>query len=280
MIAHDAVFKNFERCEITADGEHIYDFLGLATAVRFKKSWAKFAPPAGSKFKPNLPVVNEHYLDWVALLESVLRAGDVFRIVELGAGWGTWSSSGLAACKQVSHIMRTEVVAIEADGAHYEWMCEHFAKNNIMHDGVHLVHGAVGVESGLVEFPVIENPDEDYGGSLRQVDTSKNTVAVKQYTLEDLLSMVAGPVDFLHIDIQGEEYNILPDAMDILRSRVKSILIGTHISSEGHSYIVSLFESHGWEIRMDYERGKLCNTPYGDIQLGDGVIVANNPPLY
>ena len=106
MIAHDVVFDRFARCEVTADGEHIYDFLGVSTAVRFKKSWVKFAPPAGSKLTPNYPVVNEHYLDWVALLECVLRADDVFRIVELGAGWGTWSSSGLAACRQMPHIKK------------------------------------------------------------------------------------------------------------------------------------------------------------------------------
>lgn len=279
MIAHDVVFDRFARCEVTADGEHIYDFLGVSTAVRFKKSWVKFAPPAGSKLTPNYPVVNEHYLDWVALLECVLRADDVFRIVELGAGWGTWSSSGLAACRQMPHIKKTEVVAIEADSVHYQWMREHFAKNNMIHNGVHLVHGAVGVDSGLVEFPVIENPDEDYGGSLRQADTSRETVTVKQFSLGELFNKLTGVIDFLHVDIQGEEYNILPESMGLLKTRVKSVLVGTHISSDHHKSIARLFENDGWQIRMDYERGQLCNTPYGEIQLGDGVIVANNPEL-
>ena len=278
-IGNDPVFDKFSRCEVIADGKHIYDFLGVATATKFKKSWAKFAPPAGSKFHPKLPVVNEHYLDWVALLESVLRADDVYRIVELGAGWGTWSVSGLAACKQISDIKKSEAVAIEADATHYKWMREHFAKNNMIHDGIHLIHGAVGVGSGSVEFPVVESPDEDYGGSLRQAKGTNKTVTVSQYGLDDILGTVSGIVDFLHVDIQGEEYNILPDSMNLLKGRVRSVLVGTHISSDLHKGMSKMFIQNGWEMRMDYERGKICETPYGDIQLGDGVIVANNLAL-
>jgi len=49
MLKHDPVFSEYSAMKIEADGESIYDFLGVGTKVRFKKGWAKFAPPAGAE---------------------------------------------------------------------------------------------------------------------------------------------------------------------------------------------------------------------------------------
>lgn len=277
MSITDPVFNEFEAKEIIADGESVYDFLGGGTSTRFKTAWAKYAPTQGSKFSPKLPVINEHYLDWVAMLETVVKAQDQYRVIELGAGWGTWSSAALMACRQKPNIKQVEAIAVEASSIHHEWMVEHFEANKLTSGGIHLVHGAVGPVAGEVEFPVLEDPAADYGGSLRQSASAKQTETVQQYTLADLLGRLTGPVDFLHIDIQGAEYDIFPEAISLMNDQVKSALIGTHISSERHAGLVKAFENAGWEIRMDYERGQLCRTPYGDIQLGDGVVVVNNP---
>ncbi|MED5550665.1 MAG: FkbM family methyltransferase [Pseudomonadota bacterium] len=277
MLKHDPVFSEYSAMKIEADGESIYDFLGVGTKVRFKKGWAKFAPPAGASYTPNLPVLNEHYLDWVVVLESVARARGSYRIVELGAGWGTWTSAALAACRQNSAIKEVEAAAIEADLTHWKWMKEHFANNALAGEGVHLIRGAVSASPGEISFPEIDNPDEDYGASTRNVASAPRYVTVRAYTIREILDLLSGPVDFMHIDIQGVEYDVIPPSMELLNAHVKATLVGTHISSEKHHGMVKLFEDAGWKIRMNYERGQLCDTPYGEIQLGDGVLVAENP---
>jgi len=277
MLKHDHIFSEFEIVEVEADGGSVYDFLGVSTQARFKKGWSRFAPAAGKPFRAKLPVVNEHYLDWVVVLESVQRAKGTYRIVELGAGWGTWSSAALAGTRQKDAIQTVEAVAVEADLTHWQWMDEHFRTNRLLEPGVHLLHGAVSAEPGEISFPVIENPDEDYGASVKGAAAAPQHVTVRAYTIEEILDRMSGPVDFVHIDIQGAEYDTVPAAMDVLNERVKAVLVGTHTSSEHHHSMVELFRKAGWRIRMNYERGQLCETPYGSIQLGDGVVVAENP---
>jgi len=277
MMHHDPIFAEFESVEVEADGASVYDFLGVSTHARFKKGWSKFVPPAGKKFSAKLPVLNEHYLDWVVVLESVACARGTYRVVELGAGWGSWSSVALAACRQKEVIRSVEAVAIEADYTHWQWMEEHFRANRLLDHGVELLHGAIAAQSGEVSFPVIENPDEDYGASTRNVVASPKNVTVKAYTIEDILDQLSGPADFMHIDIQGAEYDTVPNSLDALSEKVKSVLVGTHISADHHRSMVNLFEDAGWHIRMNYERGRFSQTPYGPIQIGDGVMVAKNP---
>lgn len=276
MVNHDPIFAEFQAVAVEADGASVYDFLGVGTQTRFKKGWEKFAPDAGTTYRPKLPVLNEHYLDWVVVLESVARARGTYRVVELGAGWGTWSSAALAACRQNPDIVSVEAVAVEADLTHWNWMKDHFARNRFPADGVHLIHGAVGAGSGEISFPVIDNPEEDYGASTRNRSAAEY-VTVRAYTIGEILDRLTGPADFMHVDIQGVEYDVLPAAMDLLNDRVKAVLVGTHISSEHHHSMVKLFTEAGWRIRMNFERGRYCETPYGGIQLGDGVVVAENP---
>lgn len=276
---HAPVFEKFLPSEVVANGFSIYDFLGVATDVRFKKKWAKFAPVRGAKYTPQLPTVNEHYFDWILTLESVVRASGTYRMIELGAGWGTWSAVGAAAAKQRSDIHSVEIVAIEADETHYDWMRRHFATNDLQGESVHLVQGAVAPETGTVRFPVIDDPSEDYGASMKQVSSGMPFIEVQSYTLASLIERLSGPVDFLHVDIQGAEYDVIPPIMDLLRERVKSMMIGTHTSLEKHHEMSDLFLNNGWRETMNYPRGALCDTPYGQVQFGDGLIAVENPDL-
>jgi len=280
MVHHDPIFSEFEAVEVEADGVSVYDFLAVATQARFKKGWSKFVALSGKKLQPKLPVLNEHYLDWVIVLESVARARGTYRIVELGAGWGTWSSAGLAACRQKEAVRNVEAVAIEADFTHWKWMEEHFRANRLLDHGVHLIHGAVGADSGEVSFPVVENPNEDYGASTRGVSAALRNVTVRAYTIEEILDHLSGPADLVHIDIQGAEYETVPRSLNVLTTKAKAVLVGTHISSDHHRSMVKLFRDAGWRIRMNYERGQLCETPYGPIQVGDGVVVVENPKFF
>lgn len=276
---HADIFSQFPGVKVEANGFSIYDFLGVATDIEYKKGWAKFAPGRGAKYAPPLPPLNEHYFDWMLTLESVARASDVYRMIELGAGWGTWSAVGAAAAKSKAAIEKVEIVAIEADTTHYDWMRRHFSLNNLNGDCVHLVHGAVAPEPGTVRFPVVDEPSEDYGASLRQVHSGKPFIAVEAYTLVSLLDRLGGPADFVHVDIQGVEYDVIPPVMDELRKRVKRMMIGTHISLEKHNEMADMFKRHGWRETMNYPRGQMCETPFGSVQFGDGLVAVENPAL-
>ncbi len=274
---HDPVFTHFRPSDVVADGVSVYDFLGVKTDTRFKKAWAQFAPPAGKAVQTRLPPVNEHYPDWVLTLESVLRARGIYRVAELGAGWGTWSSIAAAAARTRPQISGVEVVAMEADPTHHKWLQQHFVANGLKTDSVHLVHGAISKERGQVRFPVVENPDEDYGASLRQVNEGSEFILVNSFILEDVVSKFTGAINFMHIDIQGAEYDVIPDNMDLLKRSVKSIMIGTHLSLQHHEGMRDRFLDHGWCERMNYPRMASCDTPYGKIQFGDGVLGFENP---
>lgn len=276
---HAAIFENFTPQTSIADGVSVYDFVGVATDVRFKKGWAKYAPRVGSEVTPSLPQMNEHYFDWVLTLEAVEKATDSFRMIELGAGWGTWVVTAALACRQRKAIKDIELLAIEADLAHYEWMNRHFRANGLDLSAHHLIHGAVSAEPGKIRFPVIENPAEDYGASTSAVYGGRPYVEVDAYTIEELIGRMKGPVDFLHVDIQGAEYDTIPAAMDLLKKNVKSIMVGTHQSLEQHNKLAKLFRDNGWEPRMEYDRGALCDTEYGEVQFGDGLIAYRNPDL-
>lgn len=279
---HDEIFSHFSAKEVVADGYSIFDFLGVKTNTEYKRAWTKHAPAAGETYTPNLPALNEHYPDWILTLESVARASSVYRIAELGAGWGTWSAIAAAAARTRGSIERTEVVAVEADPTHFAWMQQHFAVNGLMSDDVHLLHGAVSAEGGEVRFPVIENPEEDYGASLRTAGDGRDTIAVPAFSIADIAARFSGPIDFVHVDIQGSEYETIPASMDVLKECVKMIMVGTHLSLERHEGMRELFASHGWELRMNYPRMAECETPQGKIQFGDGVLAFFNsrfPPI-
>ena len=82
-------------------------------------------------------------------------------------------------------------------------------------------------------------------------------------------------VDFVHIDIQGAEYEVLYNARVDLK-KIKRIHIGTH-SSEVEKNLRELFIELGWICKYDWPLNALSSTSYGDITFQDGVQTWINP---
>lgn len=274
---HHPIFPNFNRTKIIGTGRHTFDFLGIATDASFKKGWEKHAIKSGQEYTADYPPLNEHYFDWIALLSCVSKASGTFRMAELGAGWAPWLVRSVFAARQVSAINKVELLAVEADPTHYQWVKEHFLENQLRPNDYHLIHGAVSGTSTILKFPKIENPDEDYGASLRNVSGNSEFIEVQGYPLESLLNKFSGPLDFLHIDIQGAEYDVIPQSMELLKTNVKAIMIGTHISSEKHEYLRELFLKNNWQPIMIYPRNAEVTTEYGVVNFGDGFLFLRNP---
>ncbi|WP_164919516.1 FkbM family methyltransferase [Hansschlegelia zhihuaiae] len=276
-MAHARIFSDFTPVSVRADGASIYDFLGVGTAAKFRKGWDAHCVAAGREVTPRLPPPNEHYFDWVLLLESVVRAKGAFRMGELGAGWGAWIVRGAAAARQRPSIGKVELFAVEADKTHYEWMLHHMEANGLDPAEHHLLHGAVAASSGTVKFPVVADPAENYGASTRAVTAGTPFVVVEAYTIADILDRCSGPLDFLHIDMQGAEYETIPKSIDLLSGKVKRIMIGTHISDELHNALAESFAQAGWTERMNFQRASTADSELGPIKLGDGLIAVDNP---
>jgi FkbM family methyltransferase len=272
-------FGRFRAIASETSGSHVYDFLGTATRVAFKQSWATHALPKGRFQTPGLPPKNEHYLDWVALLRAVARAKGTFRMAELGAGWGPWLVRAAFAAKQQPQIAKVELLGVEADPTHFGWMRQHFMDNGLNPDGHILLNGAAAGKPGMVSFPVIENPDEDYGASIASAARAQRTITVQAYTLTELLNRFLGVVDFVHVDIQGAEYEALPLAMDVMTKQVRSVMVGTHTSDAMHEGLVAKFKASGWMEIINLPRNRAHETPWGEIKVGDGFLLFDNPRL-
>jgi len=274
---HAGVFSAFRSISSISTGSRVYDFIGASTKVDYNRAWSKYAIPVGKEVTPSLPPKNEHYFDWIVILEAVQRASGTFRMAELGAGWAPWTVRAAMATRQQPEVDNLELLAIEADPTHYGWMLEHFHDNGLDPNQFHLLHGAASSQSEILRFPVISDPDLDYGASLSKAKTNIETIEVQGYTVSEILNRFSGPLDCLHIDIQGAEYDCLPVAMDILKQQVKSIMIGTHLSDSAHIGLSEQFRAAGWQELMNLPRNRTSSTPWGEIVLNDGLLWYRNP---
>jgi FkbM family methyltransferase len=263
---------------VQTSGVHLYDYLGSSTRVSYRRGWDRHAFAEGRSITPSRPPVNEHYLDWIALLSAVVRGAGVFRMAEFGAGWAPWLARAALACRQRPQITDIELLAIEADAVHFGWTLEHLASNGVDLAKVQALLGAVAAEPGLLRFPVIADPDVDYGASLYGASSmATGTVDVRAYSVDELLDRFTGPLDFLHVDIQGAEYDTLPPAMERLKRDVKSIMVGTHLSDARHEGLAEAFCQAGWTEVLRLPRNQVNQTPWGEIPTNDGFLLFDNP---
>lgn len=273
---HHPIFETFDMVASETTGLHVYDFVGGATRVAYNRNWAAFATPANRTARPKLPPKNEHYLDWIAVLTAAAKARGVFRMAEFGAGWAPWLVRGALAARQRPGVASCELLAVEADPTHYSWVLEHFEDNGLDPARHHLLHGAVADRAGMLRFPVVSEPNANYGASLADAEEVTETIDVQSYTVAELLERFSGPLDFLHVDIQGAEYDALPPAITLLTRSVRAIMIGTHDDDGMHDDLAALFRENGWREQINFGRNKVNQTPWGDVKTDDGFLWFEN----
>ena len=69
--------------------------------------------------------------------------------------------------RDFAHIQDINLLALEADGVHFEYSKSHF-NNNSFHniEKQKIILGAIATRSGEIKFPVLEAPESDYGASI------------------------------------------------------------------------------------------------------------------
>jgi FkbM family methyltransferase len=227
--------------------------------------------PFASEFNLNrltLPVPDDGFhaeaLEYIALIDSIQRAGKSFCAVELGAGWAPWISlAGVLARKK--GLSQISLVGVEASLSRFELMRKQLAFNSLRPDSkdndtfldniyCKLFEDAAGIEPGWLYFPDVpvsdmgsatstENCQLDYRGIL-----TKN-LKVKTYTLREIFGDYKN-VDYLHMDIQGSEYDLIASNLALLKERVEGMMIATH-SRIIEGKLIELLWGSGWYLHRE-----------------------------
>jgi len=175
-------------------------------------------------FKEDLPIPGNWHAclgEWASCLITVLRASKVYRMIELGCGWGCWMNNLALAASRKS--LDVDIIGIDGSYYHLEKAKKISSLNNLPLNNIVYHHGIAGNSKNAL-FPKQNNPNH-YGlepvfnPSNEQIkDLSKTHELLSCFRLRDLRK--GQSVDLLHIDIQGSEYDFCSKFREVLNMRV------------------------------------------------------------
>jgi hypothetical protein len=260
------LFRLFTNATAQAVPDAYVDFLGRITRSRFIRTCA----PRVGVVSHDPPIPNDGFyadaIEYIGLLSAIRTLQDGRLVVaELGAGWGPWmAAAGVAA--RLKGIGEVDLIGIEGSRGKVEHMKDHLADNGLRprvadeatrHGNVRsrCIRGIVWGESGTAQFPVFD-PEKQFGAAATTgivsgwgVDYRGHTFSYEElpaYRVQDILSEHP-KVDFIHIDIQGAEFEVCRAAIDFLSERTRYLFIGTH-SRTIEGKLVSLLLPAGFTL--------------------------------
>ena len=174
-------------------------------------------------FAPELPYIDEEYMELVAVYTAVLAApaGALFRVAELGARWGTWGARAAAFARAARPDLDVRLLFYEPDELFADGLVATMALNGIT--AYELVRGFADAEKLAAWLAGVER------------------------------------LDVLDLDIQGAEAAVLPPLMAALASKAVRVIVGTH-SAAVHAQMLGLFATPAWTpLRsMPYTSSEVC----------------------
>ena len=112
---------------------------------------------------------------------AIEAAPKTFTAVELGAGFGPWLvNSGLAARRK--GIQSVRLIGIEGDQTHCRWMEDNLIENGFEQSEFIALHGVVGTRSGFAAFPVVNEPNADWGARPNFFSTEADCDALVEHS--------------------------------------------------------------------------------------------------
>ena len=139
-----------------------------------------------------------------------------------------------------------EVVAFEPDPGIYEVLKRNINSAGVK-GGVTCIQACLATDPGVVTF----YPDGSDGGSNIDHGESDRAIEVPAVVLSDYITR---PVDFLKIDIEGAEYEVLEASQEVLR-KVKNIFVEYHSQAEGAQRlgdILSILKNAGFRYYVEH----------------------------
>jgi FkbM family methyltransferase len=307
---HHPIFDRFIRREPRTDSLAHYNFMGARISHDFEDDLERVVPAADkgishglktsgrcflSDDDPRYPLRNsEDYFEWIDLLTAIDRAEERFTMMEIGAGYGRWIANGAVALRQLdpARPLQGRFIALEASRKRFGFLKRNCAENKIDPRQCEL-HRVACTADGQ---PVIMKCDDDYGASViknndilrseafRNAETVEaRDQAGKRLLIEKvpsvtLQSLLIEDIDFLDMDIQGAELDVLRSNMALLTRKVKLAHIATH-SLLNESRIASLFHLYGWRPRFLFTTQQENETQYGKFTFIDGIQSWENTAL-
>lgn len=198
------------------------------------------------------------FIEYVPLIESIASAtGPAYQMMELGASYAPFTAiCGVLAKRHTSGDIM--LLACEAAPKGIERLYSNLTANGLLADQrikVQVVRGAVAARGGHVYFPDVDCA-VDNGGNIKgllsklgSIGSKKTLARVKAYTISTLLGMnnATAPVDFVHCDVQGAEYDVFSSCMPLLDKRVRRVFVATH-SRQIEERLFTLFDRRGWHL--------------------------------
>jgi FkbM family methyltransferase len=290
-----AIWARFTPWSGLAPAGYVMDWVGVRTRADIWQGTAGLPEYREERWEvAELETDGRDVLDWVALLAAVQTAGDTFVVVELGAGWGKWLAAAAAVASRTGRDYR--LLGVEAEPTHFAWLARHLDDNGIDRGRCRLVEAAVGARAGACWFR-IGRPVEWYGQSIAADagvaagdDAPLGTVVegpdatLRRTRLVDLDEVLAdiGRVDYLHMDIQGSELDVLSANPRRLHERVRMLTVATHSELIDRG-LRRLFTSLGWVCRYEVPlRGVVLlriGASAARVQFLDGFQLWINPAL-
>ncbi len=290
---HHHIFDRFTAFE----GEVPLDFHVCYLGDRFRTDvvdWPVVRKEA--RVWPRLPAYDEEYFEWIDVLEAVDEAGDVFTMLELGAGFGRWSARGALAARQRGKPVRLGLA--EADPRHIGWIRRNMADNGVATGDYRIFPAAVAGTHGQATFavgkPAAEGETEWFGQSVVEgrpgavvgdyhgaplvaLDGGWTGIVVPQVPLSEILGCY-GLIDLADFDLQGCEADAIEEAIRPLTRQVRRLHIGTH-GPQIEARLRQVLGRHGWVCLRDFAVGQDQDTPFGRMGFVDGVQSWLNPRL-
>jgi hypothetical protein len=224
--------------------------------------------------------------EFAAAFRAVELARTRFTVAELGCGWGCWLNiTGVVARRKG---LAVRLIGIEGDPGHIAFMRECCADNGFSADQIMAHHGVAAATKGVALFPRQQTPGVNWGlepifgatpGQISDGVASGKYEKLEMIPLEEIIP-ADGPLDLLHIDIQGGEADLIEQSLPVLARHVAYVVIGTH-SRLIEGRIVEAMRGAGW--RLEVERpaiNMVTGSPAAISDVGiDGVQGWRNPWL-
>lgn len=198
-----------------------------------------------------------------AIATELSKYRTTFNVVELGAGWGPWVSLAAVNAPKLG-FDRVNLVAFEADGTRFNSLRKHLIINDVIHSDSHdegedgrygwkLLNSAAHWENTKLYWPASSDlldagmaPTSDPTASVDYRGKTVEHVEIDAIDVVEALSHL-DVVDFMHIDIQGGEAELIPNIIDELTKKVSVLMIGTHSRKIEGDFIASLPQK-GWKL--------------------------------
>lgn len=274
------LIRKFAPFAATLDAGHYTDGFGVKTLHECVEPFVNLGAPDSGKpasigtldpVRLAFPVPDDGFhaeaIEYVALVDALQRSlgAASFCAVEIGAAWAPWiTAAGVIARRH--GIGKISLVGAEAASRRFPLMCRHLETNGLRPPGVsgedaqheniftRLFNGAVWTHDGVIWFP--ESDVADMGAAATPSNAATDYRGVKSdhqsipcRKLQTLLHDLS-VVDFMHIDIQGTELELLQDQIDWVSRNVSTLMIATH-SRPIEGKLMELLFGHGWRLHRE-----------------------------